>query len=84
MPLVYVSQDDCRSELGRKIQQWRADRPSEWLMDEFIREAEKLDAAFKAAKAFIDCHAADPDITKEMIKKYAEYQKAIKEVQNEY
>jgi hypothetical protein len=34
--------------------------------------------AFEAAKAFIDSHAADPDLTAEMIDKYAHYQIALK------
>jgi len=33
-----------------------------------------LREAFYAAKAFIDCHAADPDLTSEMCKNYATYQ----------
>ncbi len=32
--------------------------------------------AFEAAKAFIDCHIADPDITDEMCAKYHAYLKA--------
>lgn len=28
---------------------------------------------FFAAKAFIDCHAADPDLTNEMCDRYREY-----------
>lgn len=71
MPNVFATPDDCHSKLGKRIQQWRADRPDEWLMDEFIREAEKLDTAFKAAKAFIESHADDPDLTDEMVEKYA-------------
>lgn len=78
MPNVFATQEDCHSKLGKRIQYWRACRPDEWLMDEFIREAEKLDAAFKAAKAFIDSHVADPDLTNEMIEKYAAYEEAIK------
>ena len=42
MPTVYATQDDCRSELGKLMQSWRAMRPDEWTMDEFIREAEKM------------------------------------------
>lgn len=34
----------------------------------------------KAAKEFIDSHAADPDITGEMVIKYREYQKRLKEL----
>jgi len=37
---VYASIDQCKSKLGRDMQQWRAERPSEWLMDEFIYAAE--------------------------------------------
>lgn len=33
-----------------------------------------LREAFYAAKAFIDCHAAAPDLTSEMCKNYATYQ----------
>jgi len=42
MPTVYATQDDCKSDLGRLMQFWRAMRPDEWTMDEFIREAEKM------------------------------------------
>jgi len=34
--------------------------------------------AFETAKAFIDSHAADPDLTDEMVGKYLEYQDALK------
>ena len=30
--------------LSEKLKYWRAERPSEWLMDEFIRDVEKLQA----------------------------------------
>ena len=42
MPAVYATQDDCKSDLGKLMQSWRAMRPDEWTMDEFIREAEKM------------------------------------------
>jgi len=38
--------------------------------------------AFEAAKAFIDVHAGDPDITSEMVDKYAKYQEALKKLEN--
>lgn len=47
------------------------------------RVKEKLEAmrsAFMAAKAFIDCHAADPDITSEMVEAYAGYQDALAKI----
>lgn len=37
--------------------------------------------AFEAAKAFIDSHVADPDITSEMVEKYSKYQNALKHLQ---
>lgn len=40
------------------------------------QKAMKLETAFKAAKAFIESHAADPDLTAEMVEKYAAYQEA--------
>ena len=39
---VYVSEEDCKSELGKLIHGFRAERPDEWTMDEFIREADKM------------------------------------------
>lgn len=30
-------------KLSDKLRQWRADRPDEWTMDEFIRMAEELE-----------------------------------------
>ena len=39
--------------------------------------------AFEAAKAFIDSHAADPDITSEMVEKYAAYQEALMRLEKE-
>ena len=40
-------------------------------------EIESLHRALDAAKAFIDSHVADPDITKTMIERYAEYEAAL-------
>ena len=48
-------------------------------IDELTAERDKLKSALDAAIAFIDCHAADPDITAEMRIKYAKYQEALKE-----
>ena len=39
------------------------------------RERDELVEAWNAACAFIDSHVADPDITKEMVEKYAEFQR---------
>ena len=40
--MVYCDQDMCESKLGRLIQAFRADRPDEWTMDEFIGIAEQM------------------------------------------
>lgn len=41
-------------KLSDKLQDWRADRPDEWLMDEFIRDAEKLQSERDALAAHVD------------------------------
>jgi hypothetical protein len=43
------------------------------LIKNMSAESEKYRNAFLAAKAFIDSHAADPDITQEMCEKYDLY-----------
>ena len=40
--MVYYDQDMCDSKLGKFMQAFRADRPDEWQMDEFIRMAEDM------------------------------------------
>ena len=40
--MVYCDQDMCESKLGKLMQAFRADRPSEWQMDEFIGMAEQV------------------------------------------
>ena len=35
---------EIKSDLGKKLQAYRTDRPDEWTMDEFTREAEKMQA----------------------------------------
>ena len=40
--MVYCDQDMCESKLGRLMQAFRADRPDEWTMDEFIGMAENM------------------------------------------
>jgi hypothetical protein len=43
------------------------------LIKNMSAETEKYRTAFYAAKGFIDSHAADPDLTPEMCKKYDLY-----------
>jgi hypothetical protein len=47
MPTVYASEKDCKSPLGKKMHYWRVQRPDEWAMDEFIRDADAQHARIK-------------------------------------
>ena len=38
------------NKLSDDLQFWRADRPSEWKMDDFIRAAKKLEDEIEALK----------------------------------
>ncbi len=38
----YLTQEDCISKLGKRIQNLRSDRPDEWTMDDFIRDADNM------------------------------------------
>jgi len=49
--------------------------------NEAREQLEAMREAFMAAKAFIDCHVADPDITAEMIKAYTAYQESFRKLQ---
>lgn len=44
---------EIKSDLGKKIQAYRTDRPNEWTMDEFTREAEVMNEKNKALKALL-------------------------------
>lgn len=50
------------------------------LLRDMTAECSRYREAFYAAKAFIESHAADPDLTSEMVERYAEYQEAAKEI----
>ena len=66
----------CESKLGRLMQAFRTDRPSEWQMDEFIGMAEdmhkmnkELLAALEAVIEWYDMeadHSIEPDFYKRM------------------
>lgn len=40
--MVYCDPDMCESKLGKLMQAFRAARPDEWTMDDFIRMAEEM------------------------------------------
>ena len=42
--MVYCEGVEVESKLGKLIQAFRCDRPDEWTMDEFIRQAEDMHA----------------------------------------
>lgn len=52
--VVYAAEEDCKSKLGKQIQRYRADRPDEWTMDEFIRGAEEQAVTILARDAEIE------------------------------
>ena len=74
--MAYCDQDMCESKLGRLMQAFRTDRPSEWQMDEFIRMAEDMHKMNKelleALEAVIEWydmeadHSIEPDLYKRM------------------
>ena len=59
--MVYCEQDMCESKLGRLMQAFRADRPSEWQMDEFIRMAEDMHKMNKGLLEALEVIAASEE-----------------------
>lgn len=51
---VYASEDDCKSALGKRMQSFRDERMSEFLIDEFIYDAEQLDQQLTEAQSEIE------------------------------
>lgn len=52
--MKYGCIEDCKSRLGKRLMQWRAERPSEWLMDEFILDAEEQHDEIARLRAEVD------------------------------
>ena len=42
---------------SERLRGWRAERPDEWVMDEFIREAENMDKIIKMFVETLECFA---------------------------
>ena len=59
--MVYCEQDMCESKLGRLMQAFRTDRPSEWQMDEFIRMAEDMHKMNKGLLEALEVIAASEE-----------------------
>lgn len=45
--------------LSEKLKYWRAERPDEWTMDEFIQDAKKLERQINEARDCLDCSPLD-------------------------
>lgn len=56
---------------GWEVAEVRPDIPDQAKVANLLASAPDLLEALEAAMAFIDCHAADPDLTAEMCEKYA-------------
>lgn len=52
--MTYITPDDCKSELGKRMQYWRSERPDEWLMDEFIAGVEDMYEQIKKLEFMVD------------------------------
>lgn len=80
--------DQARAERDLAIAHDRQPYPTAFAYEQVCKtlertksERDKLKAAFIAAKSFIDSHVADPDITDEMVRTYAAYKEALKELE---
>lgn len=40
-------------KLSEDLRYWRAERPDEWTMDEFIRKADKLESKLQSVEAIL-------------------------------
>lgn len=45
-----ASREEYFMKLSEKLKQWRDERPDEWKMDEFIRDAVKIELELEGAK----------------------------------
>lgn len=52
--MVYCEGVEVESKLGRLIQSFRCDRPSEWMMDDFIRMAEEMHGEIETLKSELE------------------------------
>ena len=57
-------------KLSEELNKWRCERPDEWKMDEFIREAERLECEYEFMYQFIidDDDAEDSFFFQEYLK----------------
>jgi hypothetical protein len=73
----YVARGDTMDIYKTVIEKSTPDELAE-LIKNMATETDKYRTAFYAAKAFIDSHVADPDLTPEMVEKYDLYHVAIR------
>ena len=62
-------------KLSERMREFRSDRPDEWTMDDFIREAEKLESALQ--KAYDMAWDLDPYGVIETDSRYKEVSEAV-------
>lgn len=72
-------------DLGVRAREWYRSAVREVLTSAALsrpsdKTVELLREGWRAAVAFIECHAADPDITAEMAENYARYREAFKRI----
>jgi len=57
--VIYCQGVECESKLGKLMQAFRCDRPSEWQMDEFIGMAEDMHKEIAKLKKQIEIGAQE-------------------------
>ena len=71
--MVYHSEDQCKSDLGKSLLYWRSERPDEWIFDEFIRDAEELNAKKEALEMLMLECTEDGEIDGRLFNSYMEH-----------
>ena len=71
--MVYHSEDECKSDLGKSLLYWRSERPDEWIFDEFIRDAEELNAKKEALEMLMLECTEDGEIDGRLFNSYMEH-----------
>lgn len=71
--MVYHTEDECKSDLGKSLLYWRSERPDEWIFDEFIRDAEELNAKKEALEMLMLECTEDGEIDGRLFNSYMEH-----------
>ena len=68
-----IVEDECKSDLGKSLLYWRSERPDEWIFDEFIRDAEELNAKKEALEMLMLECTEDGEIDGRLFNSYMEH-----------